>query len=40
MNREQLKKELEANKVDSSAYYFGNGFPNEKYVLSHEQNGK
>lgn len=40
MNREQLEKELDANEVDPAAYYFGNGFPNEAYVLTQERNGK
>ncbi len=40
MNREELKRQLEANGVDPEAYYFGSGFPNEKYVLAQELSGK
>jgi hypothetical protein len=40
MNREQLKKELDAKGVDPEAYYFGNSLPNEKYVLAQDADEK
>jgi hypothetical protein len=40
MNCQQLKIELEANEIDSEAYYIGSGFPNEKYVLARETDGR